>query len=241
MSQSNHHKHNGIHHDFKDQREEVQLFKQATTQRLSDFRNKARGVALKLMGGRERGIEELKGPGLENGVDDPNVEINEEVLLRQLDNIEIPEEEREFDLSKVDPFSEESEERKVLHLFKDRNLGAKEFDDFARGIQSWFSMVELESMRRYHELYVGPIIESMEEHLERAAMQLMDLITKALLLCKLRKYKKGVGEIGRIALEALEKMLQDLGRTVPEDLLITRKVLDNLAAQSTYLEESEAA
>lgn len=203
---------------------ELQLFKSSifqVPQKLSKFQNTARGLADRLIG-RKRGIEELKGPG----VDDPDEE-----LLRQLNELDLDVVEKELDLANTNALSEENEERKILHLFKERNLGAKEFDDFARGIQTWFSMVELEAMRRYHDLHVGPVVDAMEEYVERMAMELMDLVLKALLLCKLKKSRRAAGSVAKIALEAILKMLKEINKEPSDIPLITAKVLEELEAE----------
>ena len=209
---------------------ELQLFKSSINQvpqKLAKFQNTARGLAERLILGRKRGIEELRGPG----VDDHDNETVDRELLRQLDEMNLDVVEEDLDLSRIDPLSEQNEERKVLHLFKDRNLGAKEFDDFARGIQTWFSMVELEAMRRYHSLYVGPVTDAMEEYVERLALELMDLILKALLLCKLRKSRRAAGAVAKIALEAILKMLQEIGKEPSDVSMVTAKVLEELEAE----------
>ena len=133
-----------------------------------------------------------------------------------------------FELGKIEV---ETAETKVIHIFKSRNIGAKEFDDFARGVQSWFSMVEMEAIKRFHSLYMDPIVEAMEEYLERLALELVDLIAKALMLSKLKKYKKRALAIGHLALKAIEAVLDELekaGQHIPIEKFITVQDLELL-------------
>ncbi len=133
-----------------------------------------------------------------------------------------------FELGKIEV---ETSETKVIHIFKSRNAGAKEFDDFARGIQSWFNMVEMEAIKRFHSVYMDPIVEAMEEYLERLALELVDLIAKALRLSKLKKYRRGVLSIGHLALKAIEAILEELekmGKEIPIEEFVTVKDLEKL-------------
>lgn len=117
--------------------------------------------------------------------------------------------------------SEENQERKVLNIFKMNNAGAKDFDNFARGIQTWLSMVEMEAIRRYHDLHLGPIVEACEEYILRAAESLMDLIQKALLLSQLKKCRRAALEVARLALQAIEKMVEELDISIPLERFVS--------------------
>ena len=124
--------------------------------------------------------------------------------------------------------SDENPVNKVLYMFRSRNMGAKEFDDFARGIQTWVTMMEMEAMRRFHDVHVGPIVEACEEYILRAAESLMDLIAKAVMLARLKACKRAAREVALLALKAVEKMLEELDRVVPSEMLFTFRALENL-------------
>ncbi|MCB0310109.1 MAG: hypothetical protein KDD42_02665, partial [Bdellovibrionales bacterium] len=116
---------------------------------------------------------------------------------------------------------------KLLTLYRTRTA-KKDFDDFARGIQTWLSMLEMESVRRFHDLHMDPVLEAMEEYINSVAAGLTDLIKKALLLCRLRTAKQAAKAVAKIALEAIEKMIKELDHDVPLEKLFTWKVVKQL-------------
>ncbi|MBX7139189.1 MAG: hypothetical protein K1X83_14540 [Oligoflexia bacterium] len=153
----------------------------------------------------------------------------DQILANSAHNPHVPDAETalepEIKFEELD-LSEENEEAKILRLYRDRNMGAKDFDDFARGIQTWLSMMELESIRRFNELHLDPILEACEDYIMRAAESLLDLIDKALLLCRLRIAKKAAREVARLALERIEKLLEELDHIIPSELLFTWQLFE---------------
>ena len=115
-----------------------------------------------------------------------------------------------------------------MHIFRSRNHGAKEFDDFARGIQTWLSTLEMEAVRRFHDLHMDPIVEAFEEYVLRMAQTIADLIDKALLLCRLRICQKAAAEIAKLALEMIKRLLREREEDIPLEKMFTWKRVQEL-------------
>lgn len=115
-----------------------------------------------------------------------------------------------------------------MHIYRSRNRGAKEFDDFARGIQTWLSTLEMEAIRRFHSLHLDPIEEAFEEYVLRMAQGLVDLISKALLLSRLKVCQKAAIEVARLALEMIKKLLENREEDIPLEKMFTWKRIQEL-------------
>ena len=128
-----------------------------------------------------------------------------------------------------------------LTVFRSRNQGAKQFDDFARGIQTWLSTIEVKAIKRFHELHIGPIEEAFEEYITRTAMALTDLIMKALLLSKLKRGRKAARRVASLAMKKIEKLMEELNVTVPMEMLFTWKALqaEDSENELDYLEAEQ--
>jgi hypothetical protein len=139
-----------------------------------------------------------------------------------------PTAEQEVEISLDHVVSEENPMVAQLHLFRQRNRGAKDFDDFARGIQTWLSTLELEAMKRFHSIHMDPIVDAMEEYVLRLAEGLVDLILKALLLSRLKICQRAAMEVAKLAWQMIEKLVKERDEDIPLDKLFTYKQLEKM-------------
>lgn len=177
-------------------------------------------------------LGQLKAPGSKVAAEESQPSVKEELLRdNSLKVVAKPEVKPEPELPKLSELRISEDTNPIifqLQLFRRRNAGAHNFDDFARGIQTWLSVIELEAIRRFHDLHLDPIVEAMEDYVLKAAQSLKDLIDKALLLCNLKVCRKAAQHVAQLALKKIEEMLSELNRVVPSELLFTWKQVELL-------------
>ena len=146
----------------------------------------------------------------------------EDAELKDKASPEVVPEQPEIKLSEI-ALSDQNQVVFLLANFRKRNKGAKDFDDFARGIDTELTSTDLESIKHFYELHLKPIAEACEDYILKAAEKIRDLIEKALLLCRLEVCKAAAMKVAELALKMIEQTFQNLGREMPVDKLFTPK------------------